>query len=47
MARIWLWARYGLFTCLGLALIGLAAVSPPAMDPEGPFQPADDGRPFG
>jgi hypothetical protein len=43
MARTWLWIRYGLCTCLGLALIGLAAVSPTALDPEGPHPSADDG----
>ena len=28
MARSVLWLRYGFCTCLGLAVIGLAAVSP-------------------
>lgn len=28
MADAMLWVRYGLCTCLGLAVIGLAAVSP-------------------
>ena len=28
MARSMLWLRYGFCTCLGLAVIGLAAVSP-------------------
>jgi len=34
MARSLLWLRYGFCTCLGLIVIGLAAVSPDPM-PEG------------
>ena len=35
MARSLLWLRYGFCTCLGLVVIGLAAVSPHP-PPEGP-----------
>lgn len=34
MVRALFWVRYGFCTCLGLALIGLAAVSAADPDPE-------------
>ncbi len=34
MAKALLWVRYGFCTCLGLAVIGLAAVSATEPDPE-------------
>jgi hypothetical protein len=34
MVRVLLWVRYGFCTCLGLALIGLAAVFAADPDPE-------------
>ena len=48
MARLLEWVRAGFCTALGLVLIGVAAVSPPAFDPEGPVTDADDpGRSAG
>ena len=43
MAHVMRWVRHGFYACLGLALIGLAAVSPPALDPEGPETRTDEG----
>lgn len=34
MGRAWLWVRYGFCICLGLAVIGLAAVSAPGTGTE-------------
>ena len=34
MAKVFLWVRYGFCTCLGLALICLAAVSAPDPNPK-------------
>ncbi len=42
MTRALLWVRYGFCTCLGLAVIGLAAVSAPYLDPEAPSMPRND-----
>jgi hypothetical protein len=47
MARAIRWVRYGFCTCLGLALIGLAAVSPPVLDPEGSSAEPEDSVPSG
>jgi len=47
MARATLWVRYGFCTCLGLALIGLAAVAPPVLDSEGSSAKPEDSTPSG
>jgi hypothetical protein len=46
MVRLWLWIRMGLCTCLGLAVIGLAAVSSvPGLGFGAPFDPTADRDP--
>ncbi len=40
-----LWVRYGFCTCLGLALIGLAAVSAADPGPEATSMPRPDSLP--
>ncbi len=42
MANALLWIRYGFCTCLGLAVIGLAAVSAPNPVSEAPSMPRPD-----
>jgi hypothetical protein len=46
MKRALLWIRYGFCTCLGLAVIGLAAVSAPDLASEAPSMPGNDSSPL-
>ena len=45
MAKALLWIRYGFCTCLGLTVIGLAAVSAQAPDSEASSMPSPDSLP--
>jgi hypothetical protein len=45
MAIALLWIRYGFCTCLGLAVIGLAAVSASNPSPEAPSMLRPDSGP--
>jgi hypothetical protein len=45
MATALLWIRYGFCTCLGLVVIGLAAVSASDPSPEAPSMPRPDSAP--
>ena len=46
MAKALLWMRYGFCACLGLAVIGLAAVSAPNPNTEAPSMPSPDSVPL-
>lgn len=45
MLHALLWVRYGFCTCLGLSLIGLAALSTADPDPEATSMPCTDAEP--
>ena len=45
MKHALLWVRYGLCSCLGLAVIGLAAVTAIENEPEAPSMPRTDSSP--
>jgi hypothetical protein len=45
MMRALLWVRYGFCTGLGLAVIGLAAISAPDRDPNASSMPQNDWMP--
>ena len=45
MVRAWNWVCYGFSTCLGLALIGMAAICDADPDPKATSTPRTDAKP--